>query len=201
MQVQCPKCKEWIDDESGTCPQCSSTLTPLVSAQPINDNPDVEIYLKGKKEALIQKIWVVSLAIIAFIGFGFAFVFDMSPPAFITAFIFWIAVSKYIDIRSDIKIRSKYGEISRQVRRFKVIWFTGNAIIAILTLIWMLPNWFWKQLNWILDSMPRIGHFWWHWTLLPPFIVGIVLIVGTCLYPGFKKNIATKAAEKKMLKG
>lgn len=63
MQIQCPKCNEWTDDETGTCTLCGGLLYEMATqdeaAQPsdvvtVSDDDVVKTFLRERRSARIR---------------------------------------------------------------------------------------------------------------------------------------------------
>ena len=196
MQIQCPQCKEWIEDEYGTCPLCSADLYPLDTCHSKDDNPELKAYVKQKREARIQKIWKASLAGTAFLIFIFGAVLNLWTPMIIAIFTFWILLYRCIDNMGNKKILVANKEIPPKIRRFKTVWFASNGIIAFFSLlIWLSGGC--RPIEHFLYSIA--GFVWWKGGFLPMISFTFILILGTMIYHPIKMSIADKAIEKKCI--
>lgn len=199
MQIQCPKCKGWTEDDDGTCDLCGENLHPIDTSQSEKNNPEIQVYLKQKKELRLKTFLGISVFVIAFVGLSFFFV-DMMLPGLFTLPVFWMAACGYIKIWSDINTRDYYKEISPPVRRFNIIWLTTNVTAAALMILWLLPG-CWKTLYRLMEMVPKLHDYWLHHTLLPLVILGGIVLIWAYCYLTLKDKIAQKTSEKKMLKG
>ena len=59
MQIQCPKCKQWFEDEdeNGKCELCGAALNPNDSNHIEQANSEAELYLKQQKEGRLKNFW------------------------------------------------------------------------------------------------------------------------------------------------
>ena len=200
MQIQCPKCNQWFEDDSGACPFCGASLSQMDSNHPPEENSDVQDYMKQTKEARKLHRWTglliggIILAIFSLTGI------QALVPAAIGAFIIWISIYALIDLSGDIKIQDAIGVIPPQVRRFEKIWFTANVLVCVLTILLYSPRLYDPIRYRMHDLRSGIIDMWLSTDLVPLFVVIPTLFLGMICYPAIKQFIANRAA-KKMIKG